>query len=354
MRYLLSLVSEQPIPNILLIKTLRDIDGYIFVSTPRMKSQALVERTCDLCGISSPVVVEVDEYDLEGISAKVAGCLQNLGPDSVAVNLTGGTKLMALGVYMAIQQFPAQAFYLPPGSACAHIVHPSFIKDFLPLSHQLDASSFLFAYGVTAEIPSSPSHHYELGEAMFRLQAEERIPELANKLSRLGNRRLDLSPKNIQLKEILASTLGLKPELLSCAEWLKFVKGGWFEEYICHHLQRMLPQTDVCRNVVTDKNGVKNELDICFAHANTLYVWELKSSVKIAELKDILYRLDSLKNDYGLRPRCLLALASPATTRLWQGNSFLQDRAAGMGIRVLTCPELAPERIQQSIREVLN
>jgi len=76
--------------------------------------------------------------------------------------------------------------------------------------------------------------------------------------------------------------------------------------------------------------------------------------VKIAELKDILYRLDSLKNDYGLRPRCLLALASPATTRLWQANSFLQDRAAGMGIRVLTCPELAPERIQQSIREVLN
>lgn len=101
MRYLVSLVSEQTIPNLLMIQSVKDVGGHVFVTTRRMN--ALVERVCSICGITAPATVEVDEYDLDGITAKVASCLAGLRPSGLAVNLTGGTKLMALGVFRAIQ-----------------------------------------------------------------------------------------------------------------------------------------------------------------------------------------------------------------------------------------------------------
>lgn len=352
MRYLVSLASEQAIPNILLIRTVKDIDRHVFITTPRMAE--LVERTCSICGITDPVKIEVDEYDLEGNAASVASCLDRLRPSGLVVNLTGGTKLMALGVFRAIQSYPAQAFYLPLGSNHAHLVYPSFVKDFLPVTHRLDAITFLSAYGIKAEVPNRPLHSYGRSEAIFSLFARQEVEDLSRKLNQLGNRRLDLTAANIELKAILAACLDLAPARLESSEWLDFVKGGWFEEYLCHYLQIVLPEGQVCRNVVTDKNNVKNELDLCFTHANALHVWELKSSVKAPEIKDILYKLDSLKNDYGLRPHCVLALASPAADRLWRQNAFLRERAAGMGIRVLTCPDLAPDLIQESIRRTLD
>lgn len=102
-KILISLVSDQTIPNILLIKDLSPQDCYFFLTTAVMESDkkqktdaiiktAGVEQQC--CWQKREVLEDNFESIKQGIES-----FQLRDDDEITVNITGGTKPMSLATY---------------------------------------------------------------------------------------------------------------------------------------------------------------------------------------------------------------------------------------------------------------
>ncbi len=100
MKILISLVSDQTIPNVLFIKEHSQCDAYLFISTQRMEAKG---RTADIiraAGINGKncTTLIVDENSPKLISAALHAMKIN-DDDAFLVNLTCGTKIMTLTVH---------------------------------------------------------------------------------------------------------------------------------------------------------------------------------------------------------------------------------------------------------------
>ena len=109
MTTLLSLIGEQPIPNLLPVRALQP-DENILVYTGRTKPVA--RRLRKLISGSSDLKndLQVAPYDFEGALRAMQRRLEGV-PD-VIFNLTGGTKMMALAAYALASQRQANFVYL--------------------------------------------------------------------------------------------------------------------------------------------------------------------------------------------------------------------------------------------------
>lgn len=97
-RTLLTLVSEQTLPNVLFIKQFGPFDEYWFLTTTKMEEDGRADAIIDTCQIKKARKWKVDAEKIW----EVLGKLQQLNlPEGgkLVINLTGGTKMMALGVY---------------------------------------------------------------------------------------------------------------------------------------------------------------------------------------------------------------------------------------------------------------
>ena len=98
---LVSLVSEQTIPNVLYIRECNNVDGYVFISTEKMDkknvSQHIMEASGTVSNENSETVI-VKEDSLQDIEKELKKQPFNK-EDKFLVNLTDGTKIMAIGVY---------------------------------------------------------------------------------------------------------------------------------------------------------------------------------------------------------------------------------------------------------------
>lgn len=104
---LLSLIGDQPIPNLLPIRYLQPTEN-LFIYTPRTRERAQLLR--QLIGGSLDDDLLVDAYAFQETLAKLQEHLA--GVDDVQFNLTGGTKMMALAAYALAFQRQAEFFYL--------------------------------------------------------------------------------------------------------------------------------------------------------------------------------------------------------------------------------------------------
>jgi hypothetical protein len=104
---LLSLIGEQPIPNLLPIRHLQAAQN-LLVYTARTRERARLLRK--LIGGSLEDDLQVDAYDFQAILAKLQERLS--GIKTVQFNLTGGTKMMALATYALAAQRQADFLYV--------------------------------------------------------------------------------------------------------------------------------------------------------------------------------------------------------------------------------------------------
>lgn len=107
MTTLLSLIGEQPIPNLLVHQHLKPGKD-ILLYTDRTKPVA--ERLAKILFDAVPQKLHASEYDLPAMQAELT---QLLTPEQdVVVNLTGGTKLMAIAAYTVAQACQFSHVYL--------------------------------------------------------------------------------------------------------------------------------------------------------------------------------------------------------------------------------------------------
>jgi hypothetical protein len=280
--------------------------------------------------------------------------------DEIFVNITGGTKMMAIAVYDYFQKFSARIFYVTFGKNTYTQVFPLIKSKVSQFTYSLSLKEYLTGYGVSivnGKKLHSLSKPIEITDHLYdqairfsptdweyldyiRVGYEE--PEGKGLRGKRIVRGEGKDATEIKLREETFSFLeriGFQPDtqdVLSKKE-TKYLTGDWFEEYIYHQLAHTLAldQSEWGLGVqiklqVDDAQEVPNELDLAIMLRNTLHVIECKTRMITTGgfniLTETLYKADSLRSKFGLRvPVFLFTLADESEVAKGIARSKLND-----------------------------
>lgn len=383
---LVSLVSDQTIPNILTAATLCP-DYLLFISTAAMEKKHKVEcimNCLKLQGMSCTDRFDkiiVPENDIHDINEKIIEWIKDKRKDyRFTVNLTGGTKLMSLAVYEIFKGYDADIIYIPiPENHYFSVKRP---ENLFPLTTRLSVESYLAAYGVNISnrnnLDGNEKKAYSRKDTTYFLY--ENYQELKPLLKAIGSRirevnktvakkGFDLSVSfNIctEIEKKFVKSIGfshsksaLKKKIYE-SEW-DYLRGGWLEERTFLAVNETLSKNvaDVRLKINCKVGRNDNEFDVLFTHNNILYVVECKSldapsgsdkKEMGGTVNDFLYKLGAMRQNFGLTPRGILAATSED---IFDGNGKIKghliERSRLFNLEIW--PLLNVPRLEAWIRE---
>ena len=353
------LVSNQPTPNFVpvLSPEFRPQE-VVLVVTPQMAQQAeaLAKVMKERCQVKVHQLKVDSEYDVAAIGERLFELLVNIDKDKVALNVTGGTKLMAIGAYGVFRDAGYASFYLTQQGEV--VLLDSQQKLSLPAPKIL-IEDYLALHGFTAldkPIRQINQQWLSLAEELAKRRSlAQPLGSLNYEISMLKN-EADLMIEVAQVDEqnmayllSLLERYGLarlkNNQLTFVSEKAKqYVNGTWFEEYV-FHVVKSLPNVQDCalglQIDLADEQGLgRNELDVVVMAHNALHVLECKTAnftanhLSKAECNEPIYKLDTLKRLGGLRTRTALVSYRELTKPM-------KKRASGSAIYVLQQHDLS-------------
>lgn len=313
---LVSLVSDQTIPNVLFIREMENklkenIGKYLFISTETMENKGKTDFTIQGSHIdkSKIEIIKVIEDSIDDIENKLKGWHEREinDADQIIVNLTGGTKIMSIAVYEFFGKLGSPIYYLPIGKNVYKQIFPFVKHREYELNFRTPLRDYLTSYGI--EIKSRninktlKSKQYT--EYLFRKFLNNEIDSKA--LDELRKKR---NEKKISINEKIKSFLNeinfsTETEGTLNKKEINYLTGGWFEEYTYNLIKNQLglDNDKIGLNLNIFRGSTQNELDIMFVYENVLYVIECKTALKDNGrnlLNDTLYKLSALKKNFGL------------------------------------------------------
>lgn len=362
-------VSEQAAPNLLpaLDPNLKPAEAVLVVSS-KMKS-----RACDLeavfaeSGVKTTRVHLENEHDFARLQDALLEVAAARSGQSIALNVSGGTKLMALAAQSIAAAAGWLVFYVDVDTDEAIWLSGEACRQ--PLTEHLRLRHYLRGYGFTLtqaiERPQSSQRHNDLLRTLvaqvgslekplahlnfLAQQAQDRAQlDVILSVEQMDSRGLEALLRNFQDAGVLTvdgNTLRFANE----AE-RSFAKGGWLETHAFRTVSALkgeLGLRDRAANlVVLDRNGVKNELDVAFMARNRLFVIECKTArmdkPEAPRANDTLFKLSEIcRRVGGLGTRGMLA----SYRRVGEAERRL---AAALGIEVVCGAALA--RLDEEIR----
>ena len=333
------LISAQATPNLVPILSMNPRPKTVLLMvTEKMAKQAdCFQEVLKTQGIHNVHQIALsDSYDLDSIKNQTMDLLEQQDLldqwDKVAVNITGGTKLMSLATYLVFEGLGGKCFYFTEqnqwidlnGGASETVVLKKFSIESL-----LIAQGFRIVHNSKYNT-TKPLNKPELTEEMVRFKKySQAISDLNYELSQAKSAsQLVYSSDKFTGYGPLANLLDLfaqhgvlsqKGNTITFAseDELKFAKGGWFEEHIYSVVKSLPGIQDLRMGVQIDNSNTKqtegsNELDVVFTHNNHLHVIECKtvnyqSAHNKGEDKKELDRLVALKQSGGSAAKALFA-----------------------------------------------
>lgn len=363
------LVSDQAAANLLpaLDPALRPREVVLMVSGKMRARADALESVLREAGVGVSRVELADEHDYARLEAALLEVASARDGQSIALNVTGGTKLMALAAQAVAVAANWAVFYVDVDTDEVIWLAPAAHRQ--PLQRQLRLRHYLGGYGFRLdediERPRREPRHDDLLRTLITQvgsleqplgqlnwlaqQAEDRRSLRAT----LTEQQADSRALAALLREFAdAGALAVEDDTLVFASEAErdFVKGGWLERHVFQTVDDLggeLELRDKAANlVVRDANGVKNELDVAFLARNRLFVIECKTArmdrPEAPKANDTLFKLAEIcRRVGGLGTRGLLVS--------YRGLRDEEKRLAGaLRIEVAAGSELA--RLKDRIR----
>ena len=355
----IQLVSNQLLGNLIPALMERPAEAALIV-TPSMSRQAdrlqALEEQAGIRVRRFDGAREVDLPRLEDYALEVIAELEG-SADELVLNLTGGTKLMAIGFLDVLREHVDRCMYTDTAHGRLEL---------LPLSGErqpprrldpvLDVETYLLAQGFRPRHVASRDTAWQTAAQRRKPACKwlgkevPRIGDFLGALNALAASALDregelVAPEqafeqpphgrweraitHLRDEGLLDWRGGAQVTFLD-AERTRFLNGGWLEEYVYHRL-RDEGVDDVALGVTgtwDGTDGARNELDVVAVHANQLLVVECKTERHgrdEAGDDHRLYKLDSLGDDVrGLFGHSWMASARPPTKEM--GRRAAQHR----------------------------
>jgi hypothetical protein len=323
---LVSLISAETIPNVQFIKEMK-VDEYLFITTEEMERNGVldwIKRATNIENNKSHVII-VSPFAYEDIEYKLAKELDET--NKYIVNLTGGTKVMSLVVNDVFRTMINSEMYYLTGDRTYSKIYPRFKDNSFTLSNKLTLKEYIIARGFEIKSSSDPVFKLDISEKIFEyyLNSFNRETDAAplKMLLEKRNKNIDTISDFPELVGFI-ERLGFKPTVdnMINKKETKFLTGDWFEEYMYYKIMAInlidANQVGTGWNIV--KNDVSNEFDILFLMNDRLNVIECKTSIwkDVNEeqniIADTIYKVDSLKNKFGLFAKTSIVTLSDLTS----------------------------------------
>lgn len=304
-KILVSLISRQPMPNYIGAKIINPDKMIYFVTRQERVTMERIQKVLKL-----PFdVIEVKPFDFMSIRDAFLNVVQNHSYDELILNVTGGTKIMALSAFDIASENRIPVIYINTADNEMIQLHDGNIYKH-PLPEVVNIPTYLELHGHHFIGSSQPSqlelsqfigqNYNNLKSILYHLRAIEpgkpyRLPgmitpiqsQILKRLNGIGFIHYDDPKAQIICKQ---------------TENVQFIKGGWLEEFVFQQLQCMNPH-DIRLNVKvswknkgSEKRETKNEFDIMLIRKNQLFIFECKSGKKAM---DDIHRLEALREIVG-------------------------------------------------------
>ena len=311
------LVSAQAAPNLLptLDPALKPEKAVLLVTQKMQRQADALQSVLTESGVKTSRVTLDDEHDFGRLeSALMEVATEHEGAD-IALNLTGGTKLMALAAQSVASAYRWRMFYVDADTdeviwLGKNAAPRQRLTAHLRLAHYLRGYGFTLAEGIERPQPNAAWQTLLQGLIINVGSLEEAIGQL-NHLSQEAQRslRVNLSPRQRDhhgLDALLrnfeqAQVLKRQGDQISFATEAarNFANGGWIEHYVYQSVSQVtgdLAIRDKAANLqVLGESGQPNEIDVAFMARNRLFMVECKTARMNHEgdlkANDTLYKL---------------------------------------------------------------
>jgi len=334
----LCLVSAQATPNLLPVLDVNwRPQRVILGTTPEMQgaSKALASVLLRNCpGLKIEILGLEDAYDYTALWTQFCDFLSMEGGCNIALNVTGGTKIMAVAAQDVFTQAGKAAFYV--NVATDEVIALGERGRSEPLVANLKVGELLRAHGLQVDLSALPQVKAVQRDVCARLiDHSVSNGHALGLINALARRAVSAPNLEVALDKDLTSNESLKAllNLLEDAGQLRiekgglsfpneparaFVNGGWLELHVYQTLRNLEPKlkfSDVAMNVevVNAVSGTRNEIDVAFLHRNTLFLIECKSAnlggngvSGDEKATEVIYKMESLLKLGGLRTRGLI------------------------------------------------
>lgn len=354
------LLSDQVLPNVLpVLDAAISPENIVLCESDAMQKKGIGQRlkeffvsksiACEIFSLGGAYDFnELEERFLE-LAARYDGCETEIG-----VNLTGGTKLMAIAAQNIFAAGGITCFYtIPQRNEIVEITGERAPPT--ALRHQIKLNDYFRVHGYEVISRQGREHKPIAG-------AEQLAKELLSNLGKYGKHigylnmlaakaedayslkvRMETSPERENILELFLrygfiQYFDDKNVEFGTAENRSFCKGLWLEDHL-HYTLKGIHQELKDRDgeglqdyatsiVITSSTDTKNEFDGAFIYKNNLYVVEAKTAQLSEKGADVLYKLDSLKDFAGMYTRPIIV-----TFRSLKG--YDKKRAADLAIHVI-------------------
>ncbi len=338
----LCLVSAQATPNLLpLLDEAWRPKRVVLACSTQMKDaahslRAVIQTKCP--GMAVELLDLPNAYDYAALSDTFLNHLGAHEGEQIALNVTGGTKLMAVAAQEAFRSADKPVFYVNVESDEVLVIGQQASSQ--PLHAKLKVHELLKAHGYAVTTQEQLQITRELRDLTARLidhvATAGRALGTLNALARAArdnHLRAELTPvqqDSRALGDIVAlfEDAGLLRQqgnalIFKSEEARFFANGGWLEAHVFEVLQSLRAQqpslTDVALGVRVGFTGAgtqgkdKNELDVAFLYRNTLHIIECKTANlaqpgtgEDSKATEALYKMESLLKLGGLRTKGMI------------------------------------------------
>jgi hypothetical protein len=370
----LMLVSEQAAPNLLaaLDPAMKPHEAVLLVSKKMMLRAQSLQAVLKESGIQTQIVHLPDEHDMTALESILMEVATQRDGQALALNVTGGNKLMALAAQAVAQAAGWPAFYVDVDTD--QIIWLDKTRPTQTLTQQLRLRHYLRGYGFSLtegiERPQ-PNAAWQtlLHDLIINVGSlEEAIGQL-NHLSQEAYKslRVNLNPRQrdhhgldaLLRKFEQAQVLKRQGDHITFTNEAarSFANGGWIEHHVyqtvCQVTGELAIRDKAANLQVTGESGQPNEMDVAFLARNRLFLIECKTArmnhADDLKANDTLYKLsENCRRIGGLGTRGMLATYRPL-------RESEQRLAKALNIEIVASRDLArlAERLKQWVKPKL-
>jgi len=288
---ILSLVSEQTLPNVLFIKAHSQADEFWFVEALQTKKAfkgVAIRKACELPeAMIFSIEVEPDSFYIQ-----LPENWKLDDDDCLIVNLTCGTKMMSLSVY---EYFKTRSnttfFYIPVDNSIAL----NFVTGETLLLPVIDVKTYLISHG----FPSIHSTHSRDQKKLSYTVFEQVI--------QAG------SAKNVSSIQSAKNDVAHPEHRFFSGEWFEIYLYNWIKQSLLLNEAQILHGVKLKHHSSELKSESDHEVDVMFIYRNKLYIIECKvydTMAKSGILYSALQKFAIINRTLGLHARafvCVLA-----------------------------------------------
>lgn len=337
MKTIVNIVSEQTLPNYLFVKeNYEKGDKIIWIVSKAEKIQTAMQCLTNVIGSIPNQKIYLEEGKEENIEYVKDTLQKNISSnEKFCVNLTGGTKIIAIAVYDFFKTNYQETlfFYIPfPKNI---IVNISLMQS-QDIQYKINVEEYLHLYNL--KIGNTICR-----EGYLSFENAKTVYSKLNNLRNIYNIELcelrALKDKNkfdknnsdkqypyeeigkVKLKDDIGGNEETRAERIKnfitlndipikskagfiSGDDMFYISGGWFEDFVFYLTKQQEEPDDIVCGIEILKHGderSKNELDIVYTKNNKLYIRECKTGWEKGKMfNEIVYKATAIKSLFGL------------------------------------------------------